>query len=331
MIVTLGKVIEASKSNDLLGITNRAKIIDYIDRACEIALYKANWNSRLGTIDICCDEDGLVTLPSFVEVPLAVNVGGWPARFHNDWFQYHINGPGNGQACGPVTTYSWTDEGFVATFQPLSGYKWLAAIVEDTFDGDGTKSLIVEGTTMLAGPAGPNEKPAWTIPADGSPSSPGVRVPLLNGYAATDPGFTPFKAISQVTKPITRGFVKLIGVGPGQLQNGVTIGYYAPNETNPRYRRIRVNSKCKWVRVKYRRTVAPLENDYDVLPLSSYQAILDLIKAIRLRETNSIDLAESYETKATQLLTDVQNIEDGPDFAPLQVDPSFGIGTLDLR
>jgi hypothetical protein len=32
-----------------------------------------------------------------------------------------------------------------------------------------------------------------------------------------------------------------------------------------------------------------------------------------------------------ELLSEIQSIEDGPNFGPLQVDPSFGIGTVDYR
>jgi hypothetical protein len=331
VIVTLGKIIEASKSNDLLGITDRAKIIDYIARAIEIAEYKTNWNSKMGTIDVCCDEHGIVTLPSFVEVPLAVNVGGYPARFHNDWFQYHLNGPGSHAGCGGASHFSWEDEQFTPVIQDLNGWKWLAAITEDPRDGDGSKSLIVEGLTNRFTNSGWNEQVAFTPGVGTAPSTPGVTIPLLTCTASTDQQITPFKWIFGITKPKTFGFIKLIGISDKQAGTGVTLGYYAPNETNPRYRRIKVSAKCKWVRIKYRRTTQPLENDYDVLPLSSYQAILDLLKCIRLRETNNIDIAEQYEAKAVQLLTEIQLTEDGPDFGPIQVDPSFGVGTIDYR
>ena len=56
-----------------------------------------------------------------------------------------------------------------------------------------------------------------------------------------------------------------------------------------------------------------------------------MLKAIRLRETNNIDVAEKYELKAVQLLSDIQTIDDGPNYGPLQVDPGFGIGTIDYR
>jgi hypothetical protein len=327
MIITLGKIIEASKSNDLLGISDRTKIIDYINRAIEIAAYRANWNPYVSTLDVCSDKCGFITLPDFVDTVLASNVGGRPALFRNSWYEYHINGLGSNSSCGGACGVFWDDKMWSPTFQDVKQWSLIAAICEDPIDGNGSLELIVQGETV---DANYNQKEVLTIPTTG-PSSPGVRVQLLNGYAATDPNATMFKKITQVTKPVTRGYVKLIAFPPTQLGQAVTIGYYGPNETNPRYKRMRVSCGCEWVRIKYRRKTIDLVNDYDIVPLASYQATLDLLKAIRLRETNNIELAEKYETKAVQLLQDIQTIEDGPNWGPLQVDPSFGIGCIDYR
>lgn len=326
-VVLLGDIIQDTKSGDILGISDRNKIIRYIERAIEIAEFKANWNRYIGEIDICSDDCGCVTLPSFVDTVLAVNINGYPSFPRNGWFEYHINGPGSRGACGPAVSYFWDDKGWSPTFQDLKGWSRLAAIVEDPIDGDGSKCLQVMGETV---DGQYNSKDALTIPVTGA-SEPGVKVPLLIGYASCDPAATIFKRITRVIKPKTRGYVKLIGYGPDQLANAVTLGYYGPDETQPSYRRIRVNKTCTWVRVKFRRADTPLVHDYDIVPLPSRQATLDLIKAIRLRETNNIDVAEAYEQKAIQLLLDIQQIEEGPATFQLQVDPGFGLGTVDYR
>ena len=327
MIVTLGRVIEASKSNDILGISDRTKIIDYIDRAIEIAAFKANFDPTVGTLDVCSNNCGYITLPDFVETVLAANIGGRPALGRSPWYQFSVNGLGDCGTCGGAVGLFWDDKMWSPTFQDLTKWSLIAAICEDPKDGDGSLQLIVQGETM---DAQYNQKQALTIPVSG-PSSAGVRIPLLNGVAATDQGITYFKKITQVTKPVTRGYVKLIGFPPEQLGQAVTLGYYAPHETNPWYKRMKVNCTCEWVRVRYRRKLLPLVNDYDIIPIASYQACLDLLKSIRLRETNNIDLAEKYEIKATQLLIDIQTINDAGTWTPLQVDPSFGIGTIDYR
>jgi hypothetical protein len=331
---TLGQMILASQSQDVLGIGDRDAIIDYLQRAIEIAQWKANFDPYLGTMDICCDECGCVTLPSEVGVILACNVGGFPAMFRNSWFEYHINGPGSrsgamgyGGLLGPSCGYVWDEKGLFPTFQDIQHWSYVAAFVEDQIDGNGTLRLQVFGETM---DNAYNQKNLLTIPVAG-PSTPGIFVPLLWQHAATDPLATQMRRITRVIKPITRGYVKLIAF-PGQQQaEGRTIGYYAPNETDPQYRRIQVSAQCKWVRIKYRRSEIKFVNDTDIIPLPSKQALICLLKAIRFYDTNQLANAKAYEDKAVEILLERELIEAGPaNFRP-QIDPGVGLGGVDYR
>lgn len=325
MIVTLKTVIDGSKSDAILGISDRTLIIDYIRRALDLAVYKGNLDPTLGKLDVCADECGVVTLPSFVGTVLQVNVGGHPTAFRSYWYEFHVNGFGNrcGQMCGHSDDLMWSP-----VFQDLREWSVVAALCEDATDGDGSLKMIVEGEIM---DANGNPKEALTIPVSG-PSSAGVEIQLLNNVASTDSSTpTYFRKITRVTKPVTRGYVKLIAFPIRQMALSVNIGYYAPNETNPRYRRIKVGSPCKWVRIIYRRTELPLVNDYDVLPIASYQAMLDLIKSVRLSDSNNVDVAEIYIQRAVRLMNEIQSVESGHTYTPMQVSPSFSIGTIDYR
>src|SRR6478736_817292 len=336
-VITVGRIVEASKSKDVLGVSDRRVILDYLYRAIEIAAYKGNFDPWLKNLDVCADASGCVVLPSFVGTVLSVNIGGRPSIFRNQWYQFHINGTGStggygaglngGAGCGPGLGWVSDDLGWTPVFQNLTDWMYVAAICEDPLDGNGSLNLIVEGETV---DQNCNPKMAITIPAMG-PSSSGVRVPIINGFPVTDVNATAFRRITQVTKPVTRGYVKLIGFKNESNSLGVTLGYYAPNETNPRYRKIRVSQACQWVRIRFRMAEVPLVNDWDIVPLESYQATLDLLKAIRLRETNNYDVAEVAETKAVNLLREIQAIQDGPAMDPLQIEPGFGIGTIDYR
>lgn len=330
MIVPLKMVLDGCKSDAILGLgdspSDRLKVIDYIRRALDLAVYKGNLDPTLGVMDVCSDECGIVTLPSFVGTVLQVNVGGNPTIFRSYWYQFHVNGFGS--KCGGICGYTSDDMMWSPIFQDLKEWSVLAALCEDPTDGNGSLKMIVEGETM---DASGNIKQAITIPVSG-PSSTGVQIPLLAGVANTD-STTPtfFRSITRVTKPVTRGYVKLIAFPMRQMALSVTIGYYAPNEQNPRYRRIKVGARCKWVRIIYRRTELPLVNDYDVLPISSYQAMLDLVKSIRLSDSNNPDAAEVYMNRAVRLMNEVASIESGGTYTPMQVDASNFIGTIDFR
>lgn len=323
MRVTLLRALEGSKSDAILGTSDRNVAIDYIQRAIELAADKANWDIWVDNLDICSDGCGIVTLPSFVDTVLQVNEGCRPTTFRSQWFQFHQNGPGSGP-CGQC--FGFTDDmGMSPIFQDLKEWSVVTAICEDAIDGNGSLKMIVEGETK---DAELNTKQAITIPVTG-PSSRGIQIPLLYGVANTDPALTYFRKITRVTKPVTRGYVKLIGFPIRQMAQSVTLGYYEPYETNPMYRRIRVACACDWVRVRYRKSDAPLVNDYDVLPIASYQATLDLIKAVRLSDSNNVVESEAYLGKAIRLLTEIENRS--ASYMPIQVEKSFGIGTVDYR
>lgn len=323
MRVTLGRVLEGVKSDAILGISDRTKSIDYVRRGIELYADRANWDPLIDNLDICSDGCGIVTLPSFVDTVLQVNVGGRTTTFRSEWFQFHVNGPGQ-LCCGPTCGYS-DDRGMSPIFQDLKEWSIVAAICEDAIDGNGTLEMVVEGETK---DANLNTKQAITIPVSG-PSSAGIKIPLLINVANTVVPLVYFRKITRVTKPVTRGYVKLISFPIRQMAQPSTLGYYAPYETTPMYRRIKVACACQWVRVRFRRSEMPLVNDWDILPIASYQAMLDLIKAVRLSDSNNVDLSETYLAKALRLLGEIQNRS--ASYTPMQVQPGFGVGTIDPR
>jgi hypothetical protein len=324
MVVSVAEVLAGARGDGILGFSDRTRTLDYMKRALELAVYKANWDVWLDNLDILSDECGIVTLPSFVGTVLQVNVGCVPTIFRNSWYEFHINGFGS--RCGPKCGYS-NDAGWSPVFQDLKEWSVVAALCEDTIDGNGSKVMVVEGETM---DANGNPKMAITIPVSG-PSSSGIQIPLLNGVANTDTPVTWFRKITRVTKPVTRGYVKLIAFPIRQMALSVNLGYYAPNETNPIYRRIKVGTPCKCVRVRYRRASIAMVNDWDIVPISSYEAMLLLLKSVKLSDANNVAGSEAYLGKAVRLLSEIQVIESGTPFAPIQISPDFGIGTLDFR
>ena len=334
--VLLGEIIADSRSASFLGLSDRGKIISYITRALDLAIYKANYNPSIGTLDINADSCGWVTLPSFVGTILACNVNGQPSWFQSAWFEYSQNGPGStgiganwstagwfgyngygmGGGGGSWNGQTWADREFSPTYRDLTEWSAVAAICENTLDGTGALKMIVTGETQNA---------------LGDSQIQTVEIPLLTNTATTDAQSTLFRRITAVVKPPTKGFVKLLGVPTTQGADGIQLGYYAPNEVTPRYRRIRVNSPCAFVRVRYRRTELPLVNDYDVIPIASRQAMLELIKSLVLSDSNNFEAAQAYQAHARAIIDEIEAIENGPGQFQIQIDPGYGVGSLDVR
>lgn len=350
-IVLLGPLIAACKRSDVLGISDRDRVIEYVTRAVELGANKANFNPTLGELQIRTDACGYATLPYFVGTVLACNVNGQPTLMRNNWFQYHENGPGEQDGNSQWSVSGWSgagnwgngyggtqvmgpgnyvdDKDWSPVFDDLTGWSALAALTENPLDGDGTRYLIVEGETQNAQG---DPKEALTTSGPYAPGV-GVRIPLLANLGTTDPAATLFRRITRVTigGPPRRDYVKLLAFRPQQSQLASVVGYYAAHEISPRYRRIRVSSPCARVKIKYRVSDTRLQFDYQRVPLGSFNAALELVKSIWASDNGKPDVAAAYEAAGTRHLIENQMIEDGPNQAVIQVDPGWGVSTLDWR
>lgn len=352
-LVTVGEVIQESKSASVLGISDRAKIVNYIKRALDLGTNKSNYNSWIGKLDTCSDACGYVTLPSFIETVLAVNVGGQPSLFRDKWFEFHINGPGStswgtipstGGAYGyglGMTTFgmggigvgnTWDDRMTSPTFQDITEPSVLACICENEQDGAAGLQLSVQG--IVTSPQGYQEQALTTDAADANSPYDAIFVPLkwsANGIATSDPKSTLLTRVTQVVKPVTKGYVRLYAISPQQGHKATLIGVYGPGETKPQYKRIRVSSGCNWVRLMFRIKTPDLLYDHDIVPIPSLDVMLGLIKAVRWFETNNYTQGKEALAIAIQELNDIQSMADGPAYVSIQVDPSWGGVQMDLR
>lgn len=324
--LTVGELIQLARRDSILGISDREEIIGLAERALELAVYKTNWDLWLDTIDVASDACGVVTLPSCVGVVISVNVGGAPTILRDSWYQFHVNGFGN--RCGPGCLFSTMALPSPVWQQP-NEWSLVVAMCEDPTDGDGSKVVVVQGETMdQAG----NIKPAITIPVTG-PSEAGIKIPLVTNWANTDSAANPtfFRKITKVFKPVTRGYVKLLAFPMRQMALSRVVGYYAPTETTPMYQQLSVKAACAWVRVRFRRNSIKLVADHDLVPISSKQAMANLLKAVRFSDSNDIVRAQQYTAVAVETLREIQSLQEGNKWSPIQVSPEFGIGTVDFR
>lgn len=130
----------------ILGNKDEDSIFATLTHAIESLSNETEWDPLIGYVDICVGRDRCIALPQNIETPLAVNIGGRPARFRNQWFEFHMNGPGSD--CGPCLDWSWDDRGVQPTMFSLQSPSKIIAQIESPED-NGIR-LLVQGFGQTA-------------------------------------------------------------------------------------------------------------------------------------------------------------------------------------
>lgn len=100
-----------------VGFNDEEKILELMTNGVEQCAIEGNWNPLIGFADICVGCDNCISLGPDIETPLAINMGGTPARFNNKWMEFHLNGPGSG--CGGLIDWSWASMGDFPVIQEI--------------------------------------------------------------------------------------------------------------------------------------------------------------------------------------------------------------------
>jgi len=276
------------EAKDVLGKCSTSYIFKRITDAVRLANNLGKFDAAIGNMDICvCD--GCVTLPYDVGTILGTDNGGAPSLIRDQWFQYHVNGPG----VQKYVPWGYTDElGSVTTFKDPSEPVKLIAEVENALDSN--KLIRVFGWDE-------NGKRIYTLGSGGILED-GFIVPTVYGFVVPNPDAPDIARIDRIQKEVTNGFVKLIAVDSATLETHTMIGYYQPWETNPSYRRIRVPNR-NWVRIKYRKKDLEVKGAQDWINIDNREALLLLLRAVKLRLDNQFELARTAETEGMRLLS----------------------------
>jgi hypothetical protein len=273
----------------VLGKCENAALFRRLSDAVKLANTQSKSNDwQIGLMDICvCD--GCVTLPADVGTILGINVGGKPTLLRDQWFQFHVNGPGSED----YATWTYPEEmGPVVTYKDPSVAVKLVAVVEDSTDSgaelrvfgwdDSGKRIYTEG--------------------EGGVLEDGFLVPTSYGFSTYHPDAPPIARIDRIQKELTNGFIRLIAVDPDDDSVHTQIGYYMPWETVPSYRRIRVPDRS-WVRIKYKRTDIEVRGEGDWININNREALLLLVKAVKFRLDDQLEKARNYELEGMRLLS----------------------------
>jgi len=110
------------------------------------------------------------------------------------------------------------------------------------------------------------------------------------------------KVILHVEKPKSVGYISLYAFDYGRSNDMTLIGQYHPDETNPKYRRIRIGRPCAWARILYRVQAPVVTSVYDYLPIENVRAIIAAVHAVDLENKDFFEQAQKYWATAVRYL-----------------------------
>jgi hypothetical protein len=296
-------IITDIKSSEVLGSCSEDYCFARLSDATRLIANMGIMDPSIGEMSLCvCD--GCVTLPLEVETVLGVNQGGFPTLLRDQWFQYHANGPGT--ECW--VPWNYTDVlGDVCTYKDPSEAVYLVAEVESSKDSN--KSLRVFGWDE-------NGKRIYTADAQGNLQD-GFLVPTVYGFSQPNPAAPAIARIDRIHKAPTDGFIKLLAVNTDGSPH-TQIGYYRPEETVPRYTRIRVSGR-NWLKIKYRKRNFEVKSGSDWVNVDNREALILAVKAVQNRRRNNLDLAAQLEAEASRILSKEAEAKRPPGISPPQI------------
>lgn len=287
----------------VLGGSSDADTYSRLNDAVEILSAESDWDPTLGYVDVCVGCDRYVTLPREVGTVLAVTINGTPAQAHNWLFKFHLNAGG---AVFKQIGYHWVDNLYVSTFldPPPTALK-LATTLETSADNG--KKLRVFGYDVNGN---------WIRSLESGSYVDGFLVPTVYGTSTTNSSAPAIRRITRIHKDATAGVINLYTVDGTSLTK---IGQYAPDETEPRYRRIQVSKPCSWVRVAFKRSSVKLATTTDLIPLHSKYAVVLMCKALKKFDEDRIEEGQAYRQMAIDLLRKKQQSVEVPSGPSIQV------------
>lgn len=299
----VSSIYDDLKSADVLGTCDETTVFSRLSDAVKLVSNMGILDPSIGEMSLCvCD--GCVTLPSDVETVMGVNQAGFPTLIRDQWFQYHVNGPGT----TAWQAWSYTDVlGDVCTYKDPSGPVKLIAEVESAKDSN--KMLRVYGWDE-------NGKRIYTTNSSGDLED-GFLVPTVYGFSQPNPSAPLITRIDRIQKDVTNGFVKLIAINSDGTPH-TQIGYYRPEETVPRYTRIRVPCQ-NWLKIKYRKRNFDVRSTKDWINVDNREVLVLAVKAVHQRRKNNIELASQLEAEAGRILAKEAEAKRPNAISPMQI------------
>lgn len=295
----------------ILGNVGQFSIFDHTTTSLEILCAKGHYDGLTGYVDIQTDGRRFVTLPRFVDQPVAIAINGRPAYMRNKWSEFHLNGPGSDEFGGQFMggsqfgswyghsgsgrwgqIHAWDSIGQVVTINPIAAVSQLVAIPDSTND-DG-KTLRIYGYDQNGKRIiDKNGEDGYTVIVDHNKLVPSRNTDQL------------IARIDRITRETTGNFVRLYAFDATTQTVSVLLGYYYPDETEPQYFRIKLPMDAQWVRMRYRKRTLKVTSVWQPLHLYSRMAIITMARSLKQLESDAAG-AQVTEDKAMKFLDEDQ-------------------------
>lgn len=267
---------------------DEATVLARLTDAVKLLVNKGINDPLLGEIQICvCD--GCITLPRDVGTVLGIDICGQPTLLNDQFFKFHINGPGVFAGCGVIT-----EMGQVCTYKDPSEPAYL--IAEVTSAADNNKKLRV-----FANEAGTGKK--IFTPGPNGILQEGFLVPMIFGFSKPVPGVPPLGSIYRILRDETKDFVKLIAIRASDGASQTKIGEFEPDEVQPTYRRIKVPHKSPVI-VKYKKATLKITSLRSWINVDNEEALRLACRAVKFRLDDKYTQAIAAEQEASRILAE---------------------------
>lgn len=309
-MLTVAEIYDDAK--EIFGHCLETKLFRKITDAVQLLANKGEIDPLVGYVDLCADGQ-CITLPREIETVMAVNIGGRPSLGRDELFSFHLNGPGDTWV--PCQDYTWINSGGFPTYRDLKCPGKLIAFLDNSAD-NGAK-VRVFGYDDQNRPLRTQVGNSWED---------GYLVPTIFGYALPDQNAPVISRITDIVKDKTVANVRLSSFD-NSSNSGTLLGIFEPDETKPRYRRIRINRDCEWVRICFRRRTLDINSTNDRIFLHSRLALVLAMRAVKKYDETDLGAALQFEANATRLLTEREAVLAPPVGTPMQVNDRVGLKT----
>lgn len=302
MRLTYGMVKRIAAKELALNVGDTSRVTSSLNEAQERLMEMGKWKGTYQKYRFCVNQ-GCITLPREIEGVEAFAIEAMPGTVRNEWFEFLDSGPGLLESDDNIGI-QLVDRGLACAFDDVTGTgKKLAVYCERTeastakivlryYDKNGQYVRTQQDGSIQDGEA-------LALPAPGAYTYTANEV-MAGGLVAA-------------IKPVTNGVVRLYEytVSDASLK---PLGYYAPNELVPEYRRALIPDLtsfgcggCENVTVDIMAKLAHLPlagKDNDLLMIRSIGALKLACKAIKLEDANDFQSAAAWWAMAKKVLDD---------------------------